>query len=280
MNIRLTNILLATFAFLLLAGIYFSSRVAETPVQQLTLSPVLDNYQLIKIERKGEPSLIFRRDQSQWSLQYKQEMTTPLQANLWKLKQIVDALSQTDYQVLEGELELAQFDLHQPLVALQLDNRKISFGNTNPISRKRYIAIDDKVYLIKDDIYRHVIDDWYEFVAKSLFDESKKITSIAINDVKAVLSQDHGWKIQGSNKEPDMEQILAFIDAWQHTQAVLLTTPEKRKFNFNIDISFKDGDIYHYLATKENDALIVLDQSSKLEYHFSTATTKQLLKFQ
>ena len=280
MNMRLTNILLATFALLLLAVIYFSGRVADVPVQQLTFSPGLDNYQVIEIKREGETALIFHREHQAWSIQHTQEGNTPLQANLWKLKQIVDSLSQTNFMALDGELDYAQFNLHQPLVVLQLDNRKISFGNTNPINRKRYIAIDNKVYLIKDDVYRHVIDDWYEFVAKSLFDESKKITSIIINDVKAVLSKDHHWTLHAANKKVEQDKLQAFIDAWQHTQAVLLTTAEKRNYNFAIDITFEDGDIFRYQAARENDTLIVFDQNSMLEYHFSTASTKQLLQFQ
>ena len=277
---RLTNSLLAVFALSLLALIFFSSRDAELPEQPVIFSPGLDNYQVIEIERRGEPTLVCRREQGQWLIQHTAESTLVLQANLWKLKQIIDNLSKTNYLPVEGELEYSQFDLQQPLVMLKLDNREIGFGNTNPINRKRYISIDDKVYLIKDDVYRHVIDDWYEFIAKSLFDENKKMTSITINNVKAVRSKDLNWTLQAANHQPRMDQIQSFIDAWQHTQATVVTTAEKRNFNFTIDISFEDGDTRHYPAINEHDALILFDQRSKLEYHFSTAATKQLLQFQ
>ena len=277
---RLTNSLLAVFALSLLAIIFFSSRDAELPEQPVIFSPGLDNYQVIEIRRQGEPTLICRREQGRWGIQHTAESTLILQANLWKLKQIIDNLSKTNYLSIEGELEYSQFDLQQPLVMLKLDNREIGFGNTNPINRKRYISIDDKVYLIKDDVYRHVIDDWYEFVSKSLFDENKKITYIAINNMKAVRSKDSHWALQATNHKPGKDQIQTFIDAWQNTQAALVTTAEKRDFNFAIDISFEDGDTRHYIATNEHDTLIVFDQRSKLEYHFSTTSTKQLLQFQ
>lgn len=280
MNMRLTNSLLAVFALSLLALVFFSSRDAELPEQPAIFSPGLDNYQVIEIKRQGEPTLVCRREQGQWLIQHTTENTLTLQANLWKLKQIIDNLSKTNYLPIEGELEYSQFDLQQPLVTLKIDNREIGFGNTNPINRKRYISIDGKVYLIKDDVYRHVIDDWYEFVAKSLFNEKKKTTSITINNVKAVRSKDSHWTLQATNHKPGIDQIQSFIDAWQHTQATIVTTAEKRDFDITIDITFEDGDTRHYPATKEHDALIVFDQSSKLEYHFSTAATIQLLQFQ
>ena len=73
---------------------------------------------------------------------------------------------------------------------------------------------------------------------------------------------------------------LWFVDDWQHAQAVFLTTAEERSFIYAIDIVFEDGGTRHYQAALENDGLIVVDQRSKLEYHFSTATTNQLIQFQ
>ena len=173
MSMRLTNILLAILAAVLLVLIYFSMGDVKAPVRQQMFSSDLNSYQTIEIKRQGEPTLICRREQGLWRIDHAGLAGVMLRANEWKLQQIVDQLSRVEYRALDGSLDYAQFDLKQPLVVLTLDGREIGFGNTNPINRNRYISLENRVYLIKDDVYRHVIDDWYEFVDKAFIDNKE-----------------------------------------------------------------------------------------------------------
>lgn len=272
------NLVLSLFALILLVVVYFSSREPESVEQSILFSSQLSQYSTIMIERRGEQPIFFSKVNQDWQVQYAQNSL--LSASEWKLQQLVKNLALRDYETLEQVSDYSQFDLEQPLITLTLDEKKVRFGNTNPISRKRYVGIDGDVYLIKDDVYRHVIGEWFEYVDKTLFGKDQKIASVEFNQSRLIRTDDGRWEHSLPQADLSMDQIQAYIDAWQFAEAVNLAEYQTKPSTSNVKIGFSDGTSRQFIGRVENDRLILVDPLHMLEYHFSNTASRQLAQFQ
>jgi hypothetical protein len=273
-----TNIFLGLVAVLLLLLILV---INQEPAQQQSpslVSPQLNEYSTVQIQTRGETPVTLTKRAGVWFIEGL--AGGKLVASQWKLQQLLKHIAVNDYERVAGVKELDEFGLVQPIVVLKLDSNEIAFGNTNPLSRKRYILMNSKVYLIKDDIYRHVIADWVEFVDKTLIPEDKKITGIEVSGNQLVHSKPGGWVFSPPKPKSSMDAIQAYVDAWQFAEAIKVNEYKNKALSMSVQLDFSDSSEKVFSAYLENGSLVLVDQQNMLEYVFSKSASAQLTQFQ
>ncbi len=125
---------------------------SETP--PVTATHLLDisseSINQIRLVRPGKKELSFQRQNEHWM------MLTPKQVEanaplLQRLSLIADAHCPLCYSSME--LDLTRLGLEPPRLRLILNNRVLSFGDTESLNQNRYIRVDDSVYLCGDLYY-------------------------------------------------------------------------------------------------------------------------------
>ena len=139
--------------------------------------------------------------------------------------------------------DLAQFDLAAPPVVLYLNDRRLAFGDTEPLHGRRYVLVDGAVHLIADQTYYYLTARAPSFVDTALLESGTEAVLIEIlpepnradeeaddkdRDGSAALAvdalrlekQESGWKVVPERPEIGADALGAFADAWRGAQAL------------------------------------------------------------
>lgn len=111
-----------------------------------------DAIQGIRIERGRRLTLALARDAGGWTLTHPQ----PRPANAHRVAQLLAiALAPVSFRyTLAGDAE--RYGLDEPAAVLQLDDRRLSFGDRDPTQQGRYVRVGDEVCVV-DDLYFNLL---------------------------------------------------------------------------------------------------------------------------
>lgn len=108
----------------------------------------------IEITREKRSNIVLENINNRWL------MTQPLQiaANPKIVKQLLRIPEFNSHAVYRIEPhELAKYGLDKPKIELKLNAQTLSFGGIDPVNSKRYVGVDDKLKLVTDNFYHHLI---------------------------------------------------------------------------------------------------------------------------
>jgi hypothetical protein len=120
----------------------------QAPQENLT---TLDPDQIRNIEIvRAVDTLVFNRNGDQWL------MTSPLQGKahterMTELRAlaVISPLGQYD----SDKIDLARYGLTTAQLSVRLNDTLIEFGNVNPANQRRYVLVEDRLFLIADNIF-------------------------------------------------------------------------------------------------------------------------------
>ena len=158
----LINLMLATgvFALALVALI-------EPGIEQQVDHPLLridrNSITRIEIKRNQHRDIVLEQIKNRWL------MIKPLKIAadpkiIKQLLKIPTSTSRAEYRVEPGEL--AKYGLEKPNIELTLNDQTLSFGGTDPVYSRRYVAVDQKLKLVTDTFYHHLVASAPHFAVK------------------------------------------------------------------------------------------------------------------
>jgi hypothetical protein len=206
----------------ILGGLVYYTTEQEKANQQLTKLTKLDpnKVQLIRIERADKAKISLMKDKSEiW------QMLTPFQlsANMIHINRLLQILSDRKYKELDVS-KLAELKLDPPLAKVTFNQFTIAFGDSSPMrDHKRYILIDDKVYLVTDNLYNSLTQNATSFVSLAPLGLNSKIMELKLPDYHLAFKEKQWTLISSkfSDKEVETNQdaLAGLIDQWQRLQA-------------------------------------------------------------
>ncbi len=205
------------------------------------------------------------------------QMIHPYHARVdsYRIEQLLSLPQQTSQAQYPVSTEtLSSFGLAPPQVSVKLGEKKIDFGNTQPLDGWRYIRIDDTLHLIDDSIYPLLTARASDWVERKLLPNS---------EIRALILP--GWKIRLSEKgtllsEPEapQEALTRFVETWRQARAIQVSpfTGKPANAEETITVQLKDQTLKWDILQREPE-LILLDRQQKLRYHFYGTSGKKLL---
>ena len=269
----IVNVLLvALIVGLSLVGVFFepSATVEKKPaISQLTA----DQVDTIEIET-GDLQLRLQRDNDDWDIE--SPISWPAQVNnvrrlLSILKVEADALSDT------ANVDLAALGLLQPKASMRFNGIPMLFGATNNIGGRRYVMLDEKLYLLPDVHLVFVNQGLAGLVDRRLLPGHQGIVSVRLPDLELRLDKNQLWR---SNQAIEFSQasLLRLVDNWRDLQATRISNFDlERPPRQLIEIELADGEVIEFLLMSEDPEIIIAHPKIGLQFHFRRDYRDQLI---
>jgi len=241
-----------------------------------------DKVQNIRIERAdAEPISLLKDNLGLW------QVTAPfkLPANSFRVERLLKILAERNYQKLEADnLNLAEFKLEPPLASIKFDQLTVAYGDNSPMNDgKRYLLVNQNVYLVTDTVYHSIIDDALVFANLSPLGNNSKITELKMPDYHLVLKEGQ-WMLLSSTfstEEIDTskDKLNALIENWQNASAYKVQRYDAKEAAIGkIEITLLGKEQPRHLTIVTKSPNLVLAWPAKgVQYQFTANQVNKLL---
>ncbi|PHS68627.1 MAG: hypothetical protein COB23_08785 [Methylophaga sp.] len=240
----------------------------------------------ITIKRENRDNIELQKSSTGWHIDH------PIQAeaNNTRINLLLSLLTSTPYNQLRlpASESLAQFGLDPVKLSIQLNDQVFVFGDTDPISKHRYILYHQIIYLISDNITPMLNANAASFINNRLLPIAKNINKIQLpnineegfisNELLTLSLADGVWQ---SDSEQTTDKLKFIVDSWQHAYAIQVQPLTDTELNnitgypVNIWQEHK-SDPSKFLVQINDKGLFIIHLTNKLKYQFPAALKNQL----
>lgn len=164
------------------------------------------------------------------------------------------------------QIKLSTLGLSIPRAVVMLNDQSIYFGDTNQIGNRRYLLVDDKVYL-SSDIH-------FPFIAQGLSGLVDGRLLPASLDLSAIKSASFSLQKQASNWISDNpkhkpEAIQSLIHNWQTLPASSIRTYDNSQTPLHkVIVTTEKAETIEFFVLSIQPEIIFARPDLKLQYHF------------
>ena len=225
----------------------------------------------IQINKKNSRTTI-KKQNSEWGITF----PIKIKANQFRISSLLRLLSTNNYiKYPIDDLELSQYGFSSSSLNIQIDDIIITFGGKNPINAKRYILIDNNMYLIEDIFYPLINSQLGTLVDHKLFSDNLVITEIQTTSFILSIDDNKLWQ---STDNATSDNIIKTVNYWKNAQSFGVHNYVQRKALDVIKITVSHNTTPILLLITDKDPwLIIARPELGLEYHFDQSNIKNLL---
>ena len=234
-----------------------------------TLDPQLVS--TIKIN-KNDNQTVLNKQNNEWRIIQPIEV----KANQLRVGSLLKLLTSNIYaQYPIEDIDLSQYGLSDSVLNIEIDNTRIRFGSTNPINDKRYILINNNMYLIEDNFFPLINSQLGTLVDHRLFPDDSEMTKIQTGNF-SLTKNDKGHWVSSNNASSD--KINKTVTFWKNAQSFGVHDYVQRKTLEDISITFNNSKAStRLIVTDKEPWLIIARPELGLEYHFDETYIDKLL---
>lgn len=245
----------------------------------------------IEIIRANSETIVITKQQNGWQL------TQPIKAkaNDTRIELILSILASPSYAQLavSDQTELTRFGITDNATRLLLNDQLFQFGTTEPLSKQRYVAYDNIVHLIEDQVIPLLNANVASYIENRLIASDNTIKQLTLplltadnqltNDTIIIEEVNGHWQTKDSKVGAD--KLTSIISSWQHAYATQVFPVSGENgidsTEHNIEIMFTDDKSPQHLTAEINDnTLSIIDNLAHLKYQFPISILSQLLPSQ
>jgi VCBS repeat-containing protein len=219
----LLNLGLAMLALaLVLVVIYRPGLEPEIAPQAIITSLDATEVVSITVTRDTPGQLTFTRQDGSWYLFTGERELPAAEFQVNALLRLLQATAENYYPA--ESLDREQLGLDPPQATLRFNDLEVLFGATEALEQRRYLQVDDTVYLI-DDRYQHLVtSEPYHFIARTLLAERGAITRLVLPDMTLSQSADGHWRLDPPNDRASADMLQQLIDNWKNASALYVSS--------------------------------------------------------
>ena len=266
----LLNVFLLFLVAALATAVYFSRNTQDSPVQLTGIDK--DSIQTIVIPRE-QGDIRLSKQNNEWTMETPYQLPT----HEFRVKGLLGLLNATIEKTYNlNDLELKQFGLEPPRAIIRFDNTEIHFGKTNPVNQQRYLRVNDKLFLLKEQLYPLISSQPSSFVDISPLPKNIRINKISMPEL-SVYKNDQGLWQSDDATQNNADRIQQLIENWQSVQAFGVHGYMQRTSLGVVNIEHADGKIQFDITSFE-PWLILAWSDAGVEYHFDAGLKDKLLQ--
>ncbi len=231
------------------------SSINPAQVQSLSIQTADINFSL-----RREDNLWFLIDPVTWP------------ANNINIERILSVTeTETDSRLAASEIDLNELGLQFPRAVLLLDGTRVLFGDTNNIGARRYVLIEDEVFLIPDAHLAFVTGGLAGLADRRLLPSAISFDAMALPSFKLSRKDNGSWSTNnGQDDSPD--QLNRLVNNWQTLQANRVQAMDKNLAPRNrIIASTNEGKSFEFYLLSIDPEIIIANPSLDLQYHFDAS---------
>jgi hypothetical protein len=153
----------------------------------------------------------------------------------------------------------------------------LSLGDTNPVSGKRYILFQDKIYLGADTVYNDLLGDPAEFASLRLIESGQELQRIALPGI-TLMRDGAKWSMTPVDPAITGDAITAVVDAWKHAQAISVSRLAAGTGQGSVTIELADSQSIRFEIRAREPQLVLARPDLGIEYHLFGDSADRLLK--
>ncbi len=254
-----------------LSGIIYFSEEKSSELTRLTEVDT-NTVRNITIRHNSHTTIIKQLSSKLWSI------TKPVSvaANNFRISSILKLLNAPIHtQYSSSDIDLKKTGLLTAQTTITFDDKKITFGNTNPVTGLRFIRLNNRVYTIEDAYYPLLSSNFSTLVSLNLLPENSVIEKLVLLNQTITKDTSDLWK---SNIDMSADNINAALDDWQSLQAFGAHEYIKRTALGDIFIFLENQEkAIQYEITDTDPWLILARPDLGLEYHLDIETYDKLI---
>ena len=270
--LKKTNIFL--FIILSILGLVVLNLQNETETVSRTLLTIdPSQIQTIHIETPENRIFLLKVDKH-WKIDLGMNNARKLlHADKWRIEQLLSLTQQADFELVNS-VDYHKFGLATPHASVQFNDIKVIYGNNHDISRRRYIQIGQQIFLIRDKIYRHLIEETSQYLSKSLIPPDVEIGAILTPTISVIRNNQH-WQAIPPMLSTDMLQI--FLNEWRLATAHRVEFGNAPATAEVVQIDLQDDQQITYNVQRTEENTIFSRSDIKLHYFISQQTAAKLI---
>ena len=218
----LLNLGLAVLAIaLVLVVVYRPGLEPESVPQAITTGLAPGEVVSISVIREPRERLTFTKQAGHWFLFIGERELPAAEFQVNALLRLLQATTDTRYPA--ASLDRAQLGLEPAQVTVTFNDREIRIGATDALDKRRYVQVDDTVYLIADQ-YQHLVNaEPTSFIARKLLADRGAITRLELPGMTLNQSEDAHWQLDPANDTVSADALQQLIDNWQSASALYVS---------------------------------------------------------
>lgn len=258
-----------------LAALVFWEPGIEAPAEQprlTALSPADVEHVVIRTQRGDEIRL--DKDQGVWMMR----APVAAHANEFRIEALLGIVrADSRAQFAAGALDLAKFHLDSPASLLRLNDVELAFGDSEPIDNRRYVRNGATVHLVDGDYFYRLQSDFTAFVSNRLLPLPDVPGRISLPEF-SVTRAEGVWTLAPAVRQPSMDALNEFVDAWRQAQAVEVDRYAGGPSRGLIKVSFDSGAApLEFLLLEAEPELVLARADLGLRYHLTPEQARRLL---
>ncbi len=222
----------------------------------------------------ADGSYNLQRQSNNWFLM--QPVTWP--ANNINIERILGILEmETDSRLPAGEIDLNELGLKFPRAILRIDNTEILFGDTNNIGARRYILLNNEVFLLADAQLALMSGGLAGFADRRLLPPAIGLSTLNLPGLTLQRQASGGWLTADVEASPD--QLNTLINNWQGLQARRVQAIDESLTPRNkIRATSDQQQTFEFYLLSIDPELVIANPSLGLQYHFDASQYYGLLE--
>lgn len=190
-------------------------------------------------------------------------------ANNIAVERILDIVNaQTDSRLPSNEIDLSTLGLQFPKAILKLNDQQILFGTTNNIGERRYLQIDDTVYLLRDRYLPFITQGVNGLIDRRLLPKAMPLQSLSLADLKINKNETGDWVSE--KNELTIDQTNQILNNWQSLEANRIQTYQTEQTpRQKLVASLEAGGKIEFYVLAISPQLVIARPDLGLQYHFN-----------
>ena len=273
---------------IVIIGLYWLNNTAHQPqIEMAQLTTIVRNdIHHISISRLDSTDVELEKVTSGW------QITKPIKApaNTKRIELLLSFLETPSYAQIEADdAMLSKFELKPANIVLTLDDYTVAFGAIEPLSKHRYVLIDNMIHLITDRVTPLLNANATSFIENKLIANKNIITKMALpvlnNNIvlsESVIIENNNGHWQSDLSTISTDTLTALVENWQHAYA-LQVRPLKQSNEIDSSVhkvylwfNHEKQAVKYHLKLSDN-ALFIFNEQQQLSYQFTRSIVAQLL---
>ncbi len=229
----------------------------------------------VRIETPDAEPMEAVRQGEDWRLR------TPFQlaANAFRmdtLTRAAEAASHARYQVAEEEL--ARFGLAPPQATLHLNDTALAFGDTEPLSGRRYVRVRGEIHLVDDRFLTQLTSPPASFVHPGPLGPDPKLLELQLPDAHLTLGE-KGWQLVPEDRAVSRDALVALVAEWRHAQALLVRALDP-DLDAGAEVTVRLADQsepVRFRVARGEERIVLARPDAGVQYQFTPGTGGRLL---
>ncbi len=272
----LLNLVLLLTIIVLVVLVSRTADETETPAPSTLTDLAPDKVQHIRLQRRDQEPVTLYREQGTWYMQQPYQLA----ANEYRVQALLRLL-QAEYETAHrlDELEPARYGLEHPRASLTYnDSTVIEFGDTEPLSKQRYVRFGNRLYLLPDTHYYHTISPATGYLSHAPLPKGK-IVALALPDLRLDLEAGQ-WQARPPQPTHSADALTELIANWRNAQALRLepSTPDSLpKADIEVQLQDREEPVRFTLQIKDGQPAL-LRHDAAMRYIINDEIRQQLLQ--